>query len=842
MDEGERMPVRLVQENGEVIPLDATSIDIVVERQQSYFGLPFMHAKRMGFDMNQASVTVEVQGVFADEEGQEETAQAIATLDFYQPQQVVTWGQPVNGGGGTPSGPVSSGFNLGGPSGSIGIGAGIAGGIGNSGSFAGGIGGSFGGGMTSVTDLGNRVLKYWNKKYIEFPVAYWVEESGSLLNPVSNGLQLWFKSDSVLADSGSLLPAWLESSGNGRHANQSDVSKQPIYRTEGVNGQPYIQFKGVDEFLEINNSPFFNSEEFTVFTVAKHSATGDIQPVFSSVHNNTGYAVIHSADNSKGQAVWYDGSSGQAVTTGTNLVKNTDAHILTYTMDDTDADSDSDKVILFVNGDEKVSQTSIDYSPNLTGNFNIGKLGNDFFQGDIYEIIVYNRVLTVAERQEVEGYLSVKYGINLPAGHEYAGTGQYSHDSRHVRVVFDKEMVASKQEPYGFLNQWRDTEMQIATEGVSGNTLTVTGGSPDEWFEITESDRDILVVFYRGGFGQPVRSSTNSIFTAKVLSVTSSTMTIAPQASGVTLQDGDEIYILPINYLNSSLVGRRGKPVVVLPIKNADTFSEFAATEKAVGPEFPNHENGDPRDGSSFTRTDEYITYLLSKALSSNYLDLGKEVDALGNTTMDKAFSVSISKSVNDHNSRLTITQQYPSSLGALSDSINTTLGVGQMPVTQGFSGGKSGKRVKSGGDKVQDLLGIVGNSNNYAGNPDLNFATKVLSKGIEYLKDQIIPVEHEGDYIRGIQIPYLSYATKGQNALDSHVAQRNFFLTTEGPTSGKLSTINDIHASRLFSHSAEGHRKNGISGLLTDMTVNREAEIKAYEFGLKFTAADIIL
>ena len=83
-DEGERMPVRLVQENGDTISLDATSIDIVVERQQSNFGIPFFDARKMAIDLNQTQVAVEINGILADDVGQEVTAQATATVDLYQ--------------------------------------------------------------------------------------------------------------------------------------------------------------------------------------------------------------------------------------------------------------------------------------------------------------------------------------------------------------------------------------------------------------------------------------------------------------------------------------------------------------------------------------------------------------------------------------------------------------------------------------------------------------------------------------------------------------------------------------------------------------------------------------
>ena len=296
MDEGERMSIRLVQENGDTISLDATQVDIVVERVQSNFGIPLMDAKRMGIDVNQSAVTVEVQGVFADDLGQEESSQATAILDFYQPQQIVTWGQPVGGSGGNPSGPISSGFNSRGSSGGVGATTGLTGTIANSGSFSGGIGGSLGGGVTDLNDLGNRILKYWNLKYIDFPVAYWIEESGELTVPVSSGMQLWLKADAITNTDRSVLPTWNDSSGNGGLAQQLDATKQPKYRTNGINGKPYVQFDGSNDFMEIAYSAFFNSEEFTVFAVAKTDATAGDQPVFSSIEGTTG------GSNAKGYA------------------------------------------------------------------------------------------------------------------------------------------------------------------------------------------------------------------------------------------------------------------------------------------------------------------------------------------------------------------------------------------------------------------------------------------------------------------------------------------------------------------------------------------------------------
>ena len=833
VDAGERFPIRLVQEDGGTISLDATSVDILVERQQSNFGIPFFDARKMGIDLNQAQVSIEVQGVFTDDLGQEQTAKAVATLDFYQPQQLLTWGQPFGGAtGGVNASPVSSQFNLANSIGGSGT-AGIGGTIGNSGGFSGGIGGSFGGPPMTPRDLGNYILQYWNEKYIDFPVAYWVENTIRLENPVQTGLQVWLKADSLttLSD-GDVVDTWTESSA-GRNATASG-SQRPVFRDAGP--RPFVQFDGSDDRMTVSNSAFFNSEEFTIFTVFKPDVGANENTV---VDTNNGYRVVADMDDTRAKVYWYNGSSSINATSSTSSVKLTGLSLVGYTMEDTGSDAQSDQVKVYVNGKLEATTSSTTYQPSGTDLF-IGATStpNDYFNGGIYEVLYYNRVLTQTEREEVEGYLSRKYNIYLPTHHPYSDM-RYNFDRTHVRVGFDKDMVSSKQEPYGFLNRRRSTGLSVTV--VSGNTLTLNG-DPREWFELAESDREYFVSF-SGSNGSVRLTSTLSLFQAKVVSTTSNSVTIEPVVGGYTVAVNDVIYIQPVDYRTTDLRGSLTEPVIIIPIKNADTFDETALPEKAVGPEFPAHANGTARDtGGGIARTDEYITYLLSKALTNSDFNLNRAVNAAGDKTMDKVFTTSIGQSYSEHNSRLTITQVFASSLGRLSDSINTTLGVSQMPVTEGFSGGRSGKRVKSAGDKAQDVLGILANSNNFSTISGFNEVVQKLNVGLDFLQSQIYASQGPSDYITGIQIPYSTSVTKGKNALDAEVAQRNFFLTTEGGTAGKLSSVNDVHASRTFAPGFHGHLKNGISGLVAGFTVNRDAEMKAYEFTLVFMPADIIL
>lgn len=839
VDAGERLPVRLTLENGNTIPLDVTHVDIMVERAQSNFGIPFFDAKKMGIDLNQAAVKIELQGIFADDLGQEQTAQAVATLDFYQPQQLITWGQPFGGStGGVNSSPVSSQFNLANSIGGIGT-TGIGGSIGNSGGFGGGFGGSFGGPPMTPRDLGNYILQYWNEKHIDFPVGYWVEQSIRLENPVQTGLQLWFKADSLTSLSdGDLVSTWTESVA-GRNATASG-SARPVYRDAGP--RPFLQFDGSNDRMTVSNSAFFNSEEFTIFTVFKPDVGANENTV---VDTNNGYRVVADMDDTRAKVYWYNGSSSINATSSTSSVKLTGLSIVGYTMEDTGSDAEADEVKLYVNGTLETTTSSTTYQPSGTDLF-IGATAtpNDYFNGGIYEVLYYNRVLTQAEREKVEGYLSRKYNVYLPSHHPYSEM-RYNFDRTHVRIGFDKNMVASKQEQYGFLNRRRSTGLSVTA--VSGNTLTLNG-DPTRWFELAESDREYFVSF-SGSNGSVRLTSTLSLFQAKVISATYDSVTeegtviIEPIVGGYTVATNDVIYMQPVEYRTADLRGSLTEPVIIIPIKNADSFDSQALPDKAVGPEFPAHANGDARDtGGGITRTDEYITYLLSKALTHSGHDLNRAVNAAGDQTMDKVFTAAISQSYSEHNSRLTVTQVFPSSLGRLSDSINTTLGVGQMPATEGFSGGRSGKRVKSGGDKVQDIMGILANSNNFGDPADANITQEAIGVGLDFVQTVAYGSRGESDFINGIQIPYSTSVTKGKNSLDAEVAQRNFFLTTEGGTSGKLSSINDVHASRSFAPAFQGHLKNGISGLVSDFTVHRDAEMKAYEFTLVFMPADIIL
>jgi len=848
VEPGERMPIRLVQENGETISLDATSVDIVVERQASNFGIPFFDAKKMGIDLNQASVAVEIQGVFADETGQEVTSQSQAIIDFYQPQQLISEKANAGKGGGT-SGREQSLYNkkkAAGEQTGIGVkesgkGLGKGGGVGRPGA------------PLFHPALGSSVLDDWQLKYMDFPVAYWVEQNTALDNPVKTGLELWLKGENYNRPTG-----WTDSSGFNRNATQSTIGNRPFLRENGVNGNTGVFFNG-NKFLEIPFATDLNSGKFTIFVVARATVTGD-KPILDSATDgyNLSLNTQTSPLNSQLTAHWVDtgGADSKASPTGTGGIRlnRFDAAVFTYTMEDTDSNGTSDTVNLYSNGRNVATETSgVDYTGASSGVLRIGYDGSNYFNGDIYEVLIYSYTLSDKDRQNVEGYLARKYGLSLAFGHKYAGTGRYSNQIEHVRVAFDNKLRPTLQERHGFLNQRRTTDLRLTAgspANTSGRVVLDVSGDPRDWFEPAQGRR-IRVTFSATNTSPILRkTSGGDNYYGEVVAVSASQITMDLSLGGGTHAQNDYIHIEPIDYGTADFEGTDVAPVIILPIANADTAVKGNISEDAVGPTFPNFADGTLKtaadDGSNLTRTDEYIAFLMSKALTSTYMQLGRDIDASSTTpTMSNVYSVALSESYNGHNARLTITQKYATSLGQ-KNRIITNLGAGQIPVIQDFSGGKAGKKVKSGGDKAQDLLGILANSNNFLNiqNSRSDKINALLEMTTGFVQQTVYDTpDSQGDFIRGLQIPYNSLATKGKDTLDTEVAQRNFFVTTTNArTTDKISTANTRHASRQFSHTAEGHEKNGISGLVADFNMHRDAEMKAYEFSLVFMAADIIL
>lgn len=76
------IPIRLIQENGNTIELDATTMVLSTSRKVGGSPIPFTGSKRIGMDLNVNSAMINIQGIIADDrEGTKSTAHS-ATINF----------------------------------------------------------------------------------------------------------------------------------------------------------------------------------------------------------------------------------------------------------------------------------------------------------------------------------------------------------------------------------------------------------------------------------------------------------------------------------------------------------------------------------------------------------------------------------------------------------------------------------------------------------------------------------------------------------------------------------------------------------------------------------------
>jgi lysophospholipase L1-like esterase len=231
--------------------------------------------------------------------------------------------------------------------------------------------------------------------------------------PISKaGLVLWLRGGAGVAGEIGSVAKWPDQSGNGNDAVQPTPENQPAIVGKALNHQPVLRFDGVSNLMTVSKPVAMQ----TVFVVAR-SAT----PQFAD------YNGIIGGDISAPHA----------------------GHILDGIVDTTKlANGTSPFTLARRNGAEKPFVQGHDFSPIdqfWIGSFVlaakqthapvIGQVsgGQRFWNGDIAEILVYDRVCTIEECQVVEHYLSHEYAIPLAGNAEVPKGADVAPDNDRIR-------------------------------------------------------------------------------------------------------------------------------------------------------------------------------------------------------------------------------------------------------------------------------------------------------------------------------------------------------------------------------------------------------------------------
>ncbi len=222
------------------------------------------------------------------------------------------------------------------------------------------------------------------------------EESSGL--PYTSGLVLWLDASDAdtITEADSTVTVWADKSSSGNDAlAPASVSNRPTYGTvdaETFPGLNVVNFEST-EYMLLTNA--INLTDSTVFVVAEQN--GSNGRVLAAATANIHYVRYR---NSK-VVIQDDGFNGY-----TYDITTYDEKIVVVANDATNSTRE-----LFVDG------SSISSAVTYSGNITPDAMGyhNGQAQGEFYaaEILIYDRLLTSSEIDQMETYLSDKWNVTL---------------------------------------------------------------------------------------------------------------------------------------------------------------------------------------------------------------------------------------------------------------------------------------------------------------------------------------------------------------------------------------------------------------------------------------------
>jgi hypothetical protein len=226
--------------------------------------------------------------------------------------------------------------------------------------------------------------------------------SGAATGMLSLQPPLWLRPESLSAlSNGNSVSSWPDSSGNGRTLTQGTGTNQPTYNTAVQNGLPAVVFAG-GQIMSIASFPFVSCV-ITACVVVRLDSNGSYPTILSSPVAN----YLEPRYQSSGRTPEFVASALSA-TSGSALALAS-WHRLTGTFD-----NPGNATTLYVDGVSAASTTASSVSFSLPPALSIGAraAATDNFSGALGELLVFNRVLSTADRQTVEAYLQAKRASN----------------------------------------------------------------------------------------------------------------------------------------------------------------------------------------------------------------------------------------------------------------------------------------------------------------------------------------------------------------------------------------------------------------------------------------------
>ena len=278
----------------------------------------------------------------------------------------------------------------------------------------------------------------------------------------ANNLVLWLDADLGVTGT-TAITQWDDQSGNGKNVTQLNAQNQPSLNeaSSALNFHSSIEFDGNRDFLSTSGVLSSVTDDMTVFIVTEiDKSSGEYNKFFGM---GTDLYYPHVGFSKTEQSFIFDGafhifSENEPMRYDETLIYTTD---MTYPGSDAPSH-------LYINGIVNSTSPTTGVTHEGTGAFAIGGslVNGEDIDGRIAEFIMYNTVLSTTNRQQVESYLAIKYGVTLT--NDYLDSNATPNTVFNLDGVYVNDIIALSKDAKANLDQ------RISKSINNGSVLTLS--------------------------------------------------------------------------------------------------------------------------------------------------------------------------------------------------------------------------------------------------------------------------------------------------------------------------------------------------------------------------------
>jgi len=228
-------------------------------------------------------------------------------------------------------------------------------------------------------------------------------------------LVLWLDASVGITLNGSDVSGWADQSEHGNDAAQATPGKQPLFNSTGLNGFPSLEFDSLetDEMQIPNDVGTIGaiSGSFTTYVVCNPQVSFGAGVTLWSKNNNANRFLFDSTG--KAESIVAGTPGGTDTITSTNPV-SLNSNVIMELHYEINATPDG-AIDFTVSGADLGGGFSTNSLITVsTAALFIASDGpglSQFFDGQIAQVLIYNKLLTTVERNHVGIYLAARYGL-----------------------------------------------------------------------------------------------------------------------------------------------------------------------------------------------------------------------------------------------------------------------------------------------------------------------------------------------------------------------------------------------------------------------------------------------